>query len=379
MARATKTGNIAVVGIAPTSNTKPTTSLSGTGTSSGSGSGSGSKSGSGSTSTKTSYKSTTSSSVKNSSSSSAAGTAGLAEEKPSYDEKFYAAFAQGVPASTNAGELQAKSKAAEAVKDVMGEVKGNVTKWNVLPVDLVDIGQQKMELAARENMDKARAVKAIDYGVSRGVNDLTRNLQESGALFQTQRNQVDADEAKALDNQVLYAEARGDRGGIGMAQYGGIQNTAANNRAAVNAAEVKLQTDTQRQIADLRAQGEFAKADKVLEIGSKYLTELQNLEKWAKEQNVGVQEFNAKIQEWQNEYSLDLSKYLTDTELKVSDLAGAFANGAETAKQRNAVADRYAAGGKAMMAAGIVPSRSQLEAMGWTPEQYWIYRMANGG
>ena len=94
---------------------------------------------------------------------------------------------------------------------------------------------------------------------------------------------------------------------------------------------------------------------------------------------MGVQEFNARLSEWQNEYSLDVGKYLTDTELKVSDLAGAFANGAETAKQRNAVADRYAAGGKAMMAAGIVPSQSQLESMGWSPEQYWIYRMANGG
>ena len=34
---------------------------------------------------------------------------------------------------------------------------------------------------------------------------------------------------------------------------------------------------------------------------------------------------------------------------------------------------------RAMMDAGIVPSESQLEAMGWTPEQYWVYRMANGG
>ena len=95
-----------------------------------------------------------------------------------------------------------------------------------------------------------------------------------------------------MDNQVLYAEARGDRGGIGMTQYGGIQNTAANSRQVITSGEVKLQTATARQIANLRAQGEFEKADKVLEISNKYLTELQNLEKWAKEKNVGVQEFN---------------------------------------------------------------------------------------
>ena len=215
--------------------------------------------------------------------------------------------------------------------------------------------------------------------LQQGVKALDRNLQDSRAKFQTQRNQVDADEAKALDNQVLYAEARGDRGGIGKVQYGGIQNTAATNRQVVNSAEVKLQTDTARQIADLRAQGEFEKADKVLEISNKYLTELQNLEKWAKEKNVGVQEFNAKLRQWENEYLLKVGEYLTDTELQAAKLFGVAANGAETADYRNAVADRYAEGARAMMNAGIVPSASQLEALGWTPQQYWIYRMANGG
>ena len=190
---------------------------------------------------------------------------------------------------------------------------------------------------------------------------------------------MDRDEAKALDNQVLYAEARGDRGGIGRSQYGGIQNTAATNRQVINSAEVKLQTDTARQIADLRAQGEFEKADKVLEISNKYLTELQNLEKWAKEKNVGVQEFNAKLREWENEYVLNVGKYLTEAELNAVKAAGIFSNGAETAAYRNAVEDRYASGAKAMINAGIVPSADQLEALGWTPEQYWVYRMANGG
>ena len=215
--------------------------------------------------------------------------------------------------------------------------------------------------------------------MNRGVNDLTRNLQDSKTLYQTQRNQVNRDEAKALDNQILYAEARGDRGGIGMSQYGGIQNTAAGKRQVINSADVKLQTDTARQIADLRAKGEFEKADKVLEISNKYLTELQNLEKWAKEKNVGVQEFNAKLRKWENEYTLNVSKYLTDAEIQAAKLFGVAANGAETADYRDAVQDRYAAGARAMMNARIVPSESQLEALGWTPEQYWIYRMANGG
>ena len=86
-----------------------------------------------------------------------------------------------------------------------------VGNGSVAPIDYVDIAQQKAELRARENQEKARAVLAADYAVNKGVNELSRNLQDSRALYQTQRNQADRDEAKALDNQVLYTEARGDR------------------------------------------------------------------------------------------------------------------------------------------------------------------------
>ena len=299
-------------------------------------------------------------------------------ERP-YSDRFYAALAAGVPNRINASEYIAKDRAADAAKGVVNGARAYVGTGSVAPIDYVDIAQQKAELAARENQKKGRAVLAADYAAQQGVKALDRALQDSRGKFQTQRNQVDADEARALDNQVLYAEARGDRGGIGMTQYGGIQSSAANNRQGINSAEVKLQTDTARQIADLRAQGEFEKADNVLEISNKYLTELQNLERWAKEENLGVQEFNAKLRQWENEYLLKVGEYLTDTELQAAKLFGVATNGAETADYRDAVADRYAEGARAMMNAGIVPSASQLEAMGWTPEQYWIYRMANGG
>ena len=74
---------------------------------------------------------------------------------------------------------------------------------------------------------------------------------------------------------------------------------------------------------------------------------------------------------------MNVSKYLPDAELQAAKLFGVAGNGAETADYRDAVQDRYAAGAKAMMNAGIVPSESQLEALGWTPEQYWVYKMAN--
>ena len=371
MAKASKPGNVAVSGITSASTKEPTLTQSGK-TASAAGTAA-------TTKTNTSTSTTKSSSSGGKSSSSASAVSAPADTAIPYSQQFYAALAVGIPSGLNVDEYIARDKAANATRAVIAGAQANVPYTNIAPIDYVDISQQKAELKARQNLEEARAKQAVNYAVSSGITDLHRNLQDAKAMYQTQRNQVDADEAKALDNQVLYAEARGDRGGIGKAQYGGIQNTAASNRAAVNSAQVKLTTDTNRQIADLRAKGEFEKADKVLEISNKYLTELQNLEKWAKEKNVGVQEFNARLSEWQNEYSLDVGKYLTDTELEAAKLSGVFSNGATTADYRSDVNKRYADAAKALISAGIVPSAEQLSALGWTPEQYWIYKMANGG
>ena len=143
-----------------------------------------------------------------------------------------------------------------------------------------------------------QAQKRIDYAVNKGVNDLQRAEEDAKKQFQTQRNQVDADEARNLDNAALYAELRGDRGGIGQQQYSSVQNNAAQNRQTVNSAQVKLATDTQRQIADLRAQGEFQKADKLLEISQSYLQQLVSLEQWAAEYDLSAAQFNESVRQW---------------------------------------------------------------------------------
>ena len=72
-----------------------------------------------------------------------------------------------------------------------------------------------------------------------------------------------------------------------------------------------------------------------------------------------------------------MAKYLTDTELNAAKMTGAFSNGTPTIDTINSTANRYADSGEAMIKAGIVPSSAQLAEMGWTPEQYWVYRMAN--
>ena len=306
MAKATVPGNTAVAGITGTSTTKATTSLSGTN----------------STASKTASSSGSSSGSTKTASSSSSDPVSTLDE----------------------------AQTAAALAGIVNASQGYVSKAKTTPVNTVDVTRQVAALKTQEAADKANAAASIDYGTSSAVKELTRNLEDSKSLYQTQRNQTDADEAKALDNQALYAEARGDKGGIGQAQYGSIQNTAANERASINSAETKLLTDTSRQIADLQAKGEYEKADKIAEISKSYLQELNDLQQWAQEQNIGVEEFNSKLQEWEQEYDLDVAQYLTDTELDAA---------------------------KALISAGITPSERQLNAVGWTPQDAWAYQMAN--
>lgn len=137
----------------------------------------------------------------------------------------------------------------------------------------------------------------IDYTVQQAVDELTRAQEDAQKGFADQRNKVNIDEAQARDAEVLYAAARGDRGGITGRQYNSISNTAANNRAAINQAQQQLATDTARQIADLRAQGEFEKADVLLQIAQQQLAKLWELQQY--NDNLLMQEQQMAMQESQ--------------------------------------------------------------------------------
>lgn len=144
----------------------------------------------------------------------------------------------------------------------------------------------------------------IDYAVAQAIRELERALEDAQPQFKEAAESVSIDERQAMDNAALYAEMRGDRGGIGQEQYNSIQNTAAQNRLAIQLAQTKLSTDTARQIEDLRAQGEFEKADKALEITQQYLAQLLTLEQWAAEFNMTQEQFQASLSQWQAEYDM---------------------------------------------------------------------------
>ena len=159
-----------------------------------------------------------------------------------------------------------------------------------------------------------QAVNARDYAVDQAVAQLLQAEAEAMARFQTQRDQIEGETLNALDNSALYAETRGDRGGIGQAQYNTIQATAAQNRQAVNLAQSQLTAETAQQAAQLRAQGEFEKADDLLEIAQTYLLKLLEMEQWAAEYQLDTAKFQASLYQWQQEFQLSAAKALAQKE-----------------------------------------------------------------
>lgn len=268
------------------------------------------------------------------------------------------------------------SKAAESTKRIAGDAELPEAK---LPrIGHVDEETQRRMLEQINAAAGEQAEKRIDYATGQAVSELERAEEDAAAKFQTQRNRISAEELRALDDQALYAEARGDRGGIGQAQYGAVRNTAAVNRMAVDREQTKLSTDTARQIADLRAKGEFEKADKLLELTQSHLSELMTLKRWAEETNMSADEFNAKLAQWEADFALAAKKYRTDTELAAGKLTGALSDGTLTLEGLEAHREQLVKAGEAMMAAGLVPTEAQLEAMGWTKEQYLEWTESRG-
>ena len=244
----------------------------------------------------------------------------------------------------------------------------------------VDVEEERRLLAEQGEAARQQAEQRIDNEVEQGVEALLRAEEDAQPGFQSMRDQIAIDERQALDNQALYAEMRGDRGGIGRAQYASIQNTAAVNRRQVGLEQQRLATETARQIEDLRRQGEFRKADQVLELTQKQLSELMELERWAKEKNLSIAQFNTELARWEAEYAWKLRSFGIETELKLAQMSGTMPDGTPTYAARQDERSRLAAAAKMLLEAGLTLTPEQLEALGWTEGQYEAFiRGSSGG
>lgn len=205
---------------------------------------------------------------------------------------------------------QTIDQATTQINNILAGMQQNMTPAEAARVGRVDTTDQQNILKEMTDNQRRQAEGQINYAVEQGVNDLTRAMEDAAPQFQAQRNQISGSERTARDNSALYSEMRGDRGGIGKAQYDAIANTAATNQLKVNQEQTKLSTDTARQIADLRAKGEFDKADKFLEISQEYLGKLMQLKQWADEANISIDEFNIGVDQWEQEYNNKIQQAL---------------------------------------------------------------------
>lgn len=105
----------------------------------------------------------------------------------------------------------------------------------------------------------------IDYQTQYKENQARRNYEDAVAGYQKQYRDLTASMYQNMDNQALSSQISGQRGGMATRSVGEIQNDYQQQRQALAFQQQKLATDTAREIENLRAQGEFDKADALLE------------------------------------------------------------------------------------------------------------------
>lgn len=243
----------------------------------------------------------------------------------------------------------------------------------------VDTEPERSLIAQSYEARAAQAGLEADRRTAEAEQALRRAEEEAQPQFQAERDRIAAEEQRALDNQALYAELRGDRGGIGQAQTASIRNTAALNRAQVEREQRGLAAETAQKIADLRRQGEYEKADSLLKLTQQQLSELLELERWAKETNLSVAQFNTQLARWEAEYAWQAQKFGVETELSTAKLTGAFSDGTPTFEARQAERTRLAEAARQLLAAGLTLTPEQLAALGWSEGQYEDYILMRSG
>ena len=219
----------------------------------------------------------------------------------------------------------------------------------------------------------------IDRATGQQADALRQNLADSAKAAELERNRSDAEAARALDNAAFYAEARGDRGGIGQAQYQAIQAAALQNRARIRDAQRQLAADTAREIARLRAEGEFEKADALLQVGQSYLSQLIRLNQWDADWQDDQEKRRTALEQWEKNYALSRAGVTGVLDGAPTFAARKYEQEQRTAQekqrqtQENRAQDQQADAAAMLLKAGVVPDENQLRALGLTSQQAKSY------
>jgi hypothetical protein len=117
---------------------------------------------------------------------------------------------------------------------------------------------------AQYNAAQQQQENAIDYRTQVNQNNARRAYEDSMKDYRNQYRDMTTDMYQGMDNAALVARANGQFGGSATAEVGAVQSEYQKQRQALSLKQQQMATDTVREIENLRAQGEFDKADALL-------------------------------------------------------------------------------------------------------------------
>ncbi len=196
-----------------------------------------------------------------------------------------------------------------------------------------------------------RVSASVDAATRAAVEREEENIRQRERELDAERDRIEIEGAQARDASALYSELRGDRGGVGRAQYDSVMNETAREKAQLARARLELAASAARNIASLQAEGEYEKAEKLMKLAQEKLSEVTKERRWTAEFNSGQLELSAKLNQWLAGFEADAVK-----------LTGRQPDGELTLEAKR----QLAALGRAMLDKGMVPNAEQLEAMGIT-------------
>lgn len=112
-----------------------------------------------------------------------------------------------------------------------------------------------------------------DNAVQQGVQQLqAMEAAANNAYSKTEQNAL-RDYREMLDTRSGIEQANGNRQQIGESQYGTPENAYGNALDAIRASQAQMTRDVARQVADLRDQGDYQKANALLQAAQASLTQ----------------------------------------------------------------------------------------------------------
>lgn len=105
----------------------------------------------------------------------------------------------------------------------------------------------------------------IDYQTRIQQEKAARAYEDAIGNYQKQYRDATAKMYQGMDNQALVSDVSGQYGGMATASVADIQAAYQQQRQQLSLQQQKLALDTAREVEDLRKQGEFDKADALLQ------------------------------------------------------------------------------------------------------------------